>query len=67
MNYTTDDNFVVDQVFRIKGHLKWVVHDFHIRVNLTFHVKKDQQTSVYCYMHKPELQMEVVCNSSKLR
>jgi MuDR family transposase len=40
MNYTTDDNLVVDQVFRTKDHLKWVVHDFHIRANRTFHAKK---------------------------
>jgi hypothetical protein len=66
MNYITDDNLIVDQVFRTKGHLKWVVRDFHIRANRTFHAKKDQQTSVYCYMHELELQMEVVCNSSKL-
>jgi MuDR family transposase len=40
MNYATDDNLAVDQVFCTKDHLKWVVHDFHIRANCTFLAKK---------------------------
>jgi hypothetical protein len=40
MKYTTNDNLVVDQVFCINDHLKWVVHDFYIRANYIFFPKK---------------------------
>jgi MuDR family transposase len=44
--YVTEDGLALGQCFRSKDNLKWVVHDFHIKMNLTFK-KRNSNKSVY--------------------
>jgi hypothetical protein len=44
--YVTEDGLALGQCFRPKDHLKWVVHDFHIKTNRTFKKRKSNK-SVY--------------------
>jgi MuDR family transposase len=44
--YVTEDGLTIGQCFRSKDHLKWIVHDFHIKANRTFKNRKSNK-SVY--------------------
>ncbi|KAJ1694246.1 hypothetical protein LUZ63_010944 [Rhynchospora breviuscula] len=45
-DYANDDGLGVGTLYRSKAHLKWVVHDHHIKINRTFRMKKSN-ASVY--------------------
>jgi MuDR family transposase len=42
--YATEDGLAVGHCFRSKDHLKWVVHDFHIKANHTFKKRKSNKS-----------------------
>jgi hypothetical protein len=54
--YIMEDGLALGQCFRSKDHLKWVVHDFHIKTNHTFKKKKSNK-SVYNRMHRLKLSL----------